>query len=94
MQKTQMKKEKINRVQVRLPESLMRHVEFRTGQHGMYVDSSDYIRDLIRRDAVRQQDPKEAFYELLAMGATAEESAFRQISLEDIKNLAQKHFEG
>ncbi len=94
MPKAQMKKEKINRVQVRLPESLMRHVEFRTGKGGLYVDSSDYIRDLIRRDAIRhQQDPKEAFYELLALGAAADESAFRQISLEDIKVLAKEYFE-
>ncbi len=57
---------------------------------GLYVDSSDYIRDLIRRDALRQQDPKEAFYELLAMGAMADESAFRQTILEDIKKLAKE----
>ena len=44
-----------NRVQVRLPEALMRQVVLRTGPEGHYADASDYIRDLIRRDLEAEQ---------------------------------------
>lgn len=83
---------KASRVQVRLPEGLMKQVKFRTEEQGLYADSSDYIRDLIRKDVESMKDPNQLLYEYLAMGATADESEFSPTSLEEIKMIAKERF--
>ena len=81
MPNVQVKSEKINRVQVRLPQALMEHVELQTGNKGFYADSSDYIRDLIRKDALRKEP---TFFEYLVGAANAPDSDFEELSADDI----------
>ncbi len=92
MNEIQLENRKTSRVQVRLPEALMKQVEFRTNVQGLYADSSDYIRDLIRKDAEVTQDQNQALYEFLAKGALADEAEFSPTSLEEIKQIAKENF--
>jgi len=93
MMNIQTESPKASRVQVRLPEALMKQVRFRTDEQGLYADSSDYIRDLIRKDAEATQDPNEPLYEFLAMGVMADESEFSPTSLDEIKRIAKEKFQ-
>ncbi len=92
MTEMQTESNKAGRVQVRLPEGLMKQVRFRTEEQRLYADSSDYIRDLIRKDAESMQDPNHKLYEFLALGLMADESEFTPTSLEEIKNIAKEKF--
>lgn len=79
---------KVSRVQVRLPDTLMRQVELRTGPQGLYADSSDYIRDLIRKDLQSEpsfDDHLAVIWRHLSPGATADESEFVPTTREEAK---------
>lgn len=85
---TQTESQKASRVQVRLPDTLMRQVELRTGPHGLYADSSDYIRDLIRKDLQSEPSFDDHFaviWQHLLPGSLADESEFIPTSREEAK---------
>lgn len=88
MGQTQTEGQKASRVQVRLPDTLMRQVELRTGPHGLYADSSDYIRDLIRKDLQSEpsfDDHLAVIWQHLLPGSLANESEFISTSREEAK---------
>ncbi len=88
MGETQTESQKASRVQVRLPDTLMRQVELRTGPHGLYADSSDYIRDLIRKDLQSEpgfDDHLAIIWQHLLPGSLADESEFVPTSREEAK---------
>ena len=88
MSDTQAESQKASRVQVSLPDTLMRQVELRTGPHGLYADSSDYIRDLIRKDLQSEpgiDDHLAVIWQHLLPGSLADESKFVPTSCEEAK---------
>lgn len=88
MGKTQTEGQKIVHVQVRLPDTLMRRMELRTGPHGLYADSSDYIRDLIRKDLQPEpgfDDHLTVIWQHLLPGSLADERKFVPTSCEEAK---------
>jgi|TARA_R110002096_G_scaffold365345_2_gene558721 antitoxin ParD1/3/4 len=88
MGETQTENQKASRVQVRLPDTLMRQVELRTGPHGLYADSSDYIRDLIRKDLQSEpslNDQLAVIWQHLLPGSQADESEFVSTTREEAK---------
>ena len=88
MGKAQTEGQKTIRVQVRLPDTLMRQMELRTGPHGLYADSGDYIRDLIRKDLQSEpsfDDHLAVFWQNLLPGSLADESEFVPTSCEEAK---------
>lgn len=88
MDKAQTEGQKTTRVQVCLPDTLMRQVELRTGPHGLYADSSDYICDLIRKDLQPEpgfDDHLTVIWQHLLPGSLADESKFVPTSCEEAK---------
>jgi antitoxin ParD1/3/4 len=68
---------------VRLPEKLRAFVEERAD--GLYGSSSEYIRELIRRDFEREESRRWAWLENeLAPAMKAGESAFAAVSADDV----------
>jgi Arc/MetJ-type ribon-helix-helix transcriptional regulator len=88
MSDTQAESQKASRNQVRLSGTLMRQVELRTGPHGLYADSSDYIRDLIRKDLQSEpgiDDHLAVIWQQLLPGSQADESEFVPTSRKEAK---------
>lgn len=80
-------KAETKRLQVHMPESLMQHIEKRTGPEGVYANASEFLRDLVRKDA--QQEPSleqhlDAVWQILMPGAIADESEFKPLNLNQI----------
>ena len=84
---TSQAKNESKRLQVLMPPSLMRHIEKRVGLTGLYANASDYLRDLVRRDAQAEpglQQHLDAVWEILMPGAMAAESEITPYTLEEI----------
>jgi len=88
MGKAQTEGQKTVHVQVRLPDNLMRQVKLRTGPHGLYADSSNYIHDLIRKDLQSKpsfDDHLAVFWQNLLPSSLADENEFIPTSREEAK---------
>ena len=75
------------RLQVLMPSSLMRHIEKRVGSIGLYANPSDYLRDLVRRDAQTKlslEQHLDEVWKILMPGAMADENEFTPYPLEEI----------
>jgi len=70
-----------NTINVRLPERLQAFIKAQTGGDGIYDSTSEYVRDLIRRDYERIEEQKWQKLEgVLLPGLEAEEDAFEDVS--------------
>ena len=72
-------------INVRIGGELSQHVVTRTGENGSYDNSSEYVRDLIRKDKdlVEQQAFERLKAELQRAFAAPEES-YREVTAEDV----------
>lgn len=82
-------------VSVRLTTPLTEFVTTRVGAEGDYVNASEYVRDLIRRD--REREEQRAFNKLKAtlQDAFAQpDEAYVETSLKDVKARNRKRTKG
>ena len=72
-------------INVRLPEKLRSFVREQTSGDGVYDSTSEYVRDLIRRDYERLEALKWQKLEVvLRPGLDADESEFRAMDRKDV----------
>ncbi len=84
-----------NTINVRLPAALRGFIKSQTDGAGVYDSTSEYIRDLIRRDYERSEEQKWQKLEgLLAPGLAADESAFETVSAAQVIKAAKARKHG
>jgi antitoxin ParD1/3/4 len=77
-------------VNVRFAGELQRFIQERIGGSGLYDSASEYIRDLVRRDYVHEEQRKWAsLRQELKAGAEASERDFAPADAEDLINEAK-----
>lgn len=78
-------------VNVRFAGELQSFIQQRVSQTGLYSSTSEYIRDLVRRDYEQEQERKWAWLRHeLAAGAAADASEFVALDAEDLIGQAKK----
>jgi len=84
-----------NTINVRLPETLQTFVKAQTDGAGVYDSTSEYIRDLIRRDYERIEEQKWQKLEgLLLPGLDAGDDAFEAVTPDQVIAAAKAHKHG
>jgi len=82
-------------VNVRITGKLKRFVEEQASPKGLYESASEYVRDLIRRDYLRQEERKwSCLMDQLRPGMEADESEFVPLDPEEIIKAAKKEKAG
>ena len=78
-------------VTLRISGSLRDHIEECAGEHGLYETPSEYLRDLIRHDMEQKEGEKwERLRSALAEGLSTKETAYKPLSVAEIKKRARK----
>lgn len=78
-------------VNVRFAGELQGFIQQRVLKSGLYSSTSEYIRDLVRRDYEQEEARKWAWLrQELTPGATAEESEFVALNADDLITKARK----
>ena len=78
-------------VNVRITGKLKRFIEEQVSSNGLYESTSEYVRDLIRRDYQRQEERKwNWLMDQLRPGMEADESEFVPLDPEEIIKAAKK----
>ncbi|MBL6985124.1 MAG: type II toxin-antitoxin system ParD family antitoxin [Candidatus Thioglobus sp.] len=73
---------------VSLPNEMKTWVEFQAQNSGRYTNTSDYVRDLIRKD----QDTNIKIQQMQAMVTKGLESGVGSRSMEELAKVAVNHF--
>jgi antitoxin ParD1/3/4 len=73
---------------VSLPNEMKTWVEFQAQNSGRYTNTSDYVRDLIRKD----QDTNIKIQQMQAMVTKGLESSVGSRSMEELAKVAVNHF--
>lgn len=82
-------------VNVRITGKLRRFIEEQASLNGLYESTSEYVRDLIRRDYQRQEERKWSWLmDQLRPGMEADESEFVTLDPEEIIDTAKKEKAG
>lgn len=82
-------------VNVRISGKLGRFIHEQAGPDGLYESASEYVRDLIRRDYLRQESRKwDWFIDQLRPGISAGEDEFIDFDPEEIIETAKKEKTG
>jgi antitoxin ParD1/3/4 len=77
-------------INVRLPDSLQKFIKAQTNGKGVYDSTSEYIRDLIRRDYERLEALKwQKLESVLRPALDASENDFKAASRHDVINAAK-----
>lgn len=77
-------------ITVRVPDGLQQFIKSQTDGHGIYDSTSEYLRDLIRRDYERVEELKWQKLEgLLQPGLEADEAEFKAVSREEFMAIAK-----
>jgi len=77
-------------INVRLPQELQMFVKVQTDGAGVYDSTSEYIRDLIRRDYQRAEEQKwQKLEALLQPGLDGDEENFLSVSRGDVIEAAK-----
>ncbi len=71
-------------VNVRVTGELRDHLDQQTGTHGLYENSSEYIRDLIRHDIKDKKKAWSWLKEKLEPALRADESLYKAVSADDV----------
>ncbi|MBF0263846.1 MAG: transcriptional regulator [Gammaproteobacteria bacterium] len=71
-------------VNVRITGELRKHLLQQTGDHGLYENSSEYIRDLIRKDITSRKEAWNWLRNELEPALYADESEYQQVSAADV----------
>lgn len=78
-------------VNVRISGKLKDFISLQTGPNGIYENASEYVRDLIRKDYLRQEELKmELLHKRLMPGMNADEKEFIEFDPEKIIQTARK----
>ena len=77
-------------VNVRITGELRKHLLQQTGEHGLYENSSEYIRDLIRKDLQSREEAWKWLSDKLAPALYADTSEFNSVSAEEVIARNQK----
>lgn len=82
-------------VNVRITGKLKRFIEEQVSSNGLYESTSEYVRDLIRRDYQRQEERKwNWLMDQLRPGMEADESEFVPLDPEEIIKAAKNEKAG
>ena len=77
-------------VNVRFTGELQRFIQERTGDSGLYSSASEYIRDLVRRDYLREEQRKRhSLRNELRPGMEASESEFEPLDVDSLLSEAK-----
>ena len=71
-------------LKVQLADRLEEHVQFEAEMSGRFVDASDYVRDLIRRDIERSDREFEAVRAELQRAFAAPEDSYVTVTADDV----------
>lgn len=82
-------------INIRLPQALQDFVRSQTDGTGVYESTSEYVRDLIRRDFERvEAENWQRLEALLAPGLVAEEDSFKTVSKQALLDSARARRRG
>ena len=71
-------------VNVRVRGELRTHLDQQIGEHGLYENASEYVRDLIRQDMKSREEAWQWLGKSIEPGLRADESAFIEVSAADV----------
>lgn len=78
-------------VNVRISGKLKEYISLQVGPDGLYENASEYVRDLIRKDYLRQEELKmDLLYKRLMPGMQADEKEFLEFDPEKVIETAKK----
>jgi antitoxin ParD1/3/4 len=81
LESTTMASENVN---VRITGELRKHLLQQTGEHGLYENSSEYIRDLIRKDIKSREEAWTWLRNELEPALYADDNEFKEVSADDV----------
>jgi len=71
-------------VNVRVTGELRKHLLQQTGEHGLYENSSEYIRDLIRKDIKSREEAWSWLRQEIEPALYADDSEYKSVSADDV----------
>jgi antitoxin ParD1/3/4 len=71
-------------VNVRITGELKKHLQQQTGEGGLYENSSEYIRDLIRKDLKSKEDAWSWLKKELEPALYAEDESYKPVTASDV----------